>query len=149
MTEDWHGRLWLSTNRGLARLDPATGSVKNYTPRHGLQDLDFNFGAVLRTRENVMYFGGSNGFNSFYPDAIVDGQQSPSVVLTGVYKLNQPISSDVALTGALDVGLPPIVVALFASALAMAAGGWLGRPDARDMAEQIAALHTGGSASDA
>jgi len=54
-----------------------------------------------------------------------------------------------ALTGALDIGLPPIVVALSASALAMAAGGWLGRSDARDMTEQIAALHTGGSASDA
>lgn len=95
VNEDWHGRLWLSTNRGLSRLDPETDSVKNYSPRHGLQDLDFNFGAVLRTRENVMYFGGSNGFNSFYPDAIVDGQQPPSVVLTGIYKLNRRISSDV------------------------------------------------------
>lgn len=46
-----------------------------------------------------------------------------------------------ALTEAIDFGLPAIVLALAASALGMAAGGWLGRPEARDMAEQIAALH--------
>jgi len=46
-----------------------------------------------------------------------------------------------ALTGAIDFGLPAIVLALAASALGMAAGGWLGKPEARDMAEQIAALH--------
>jgi len=42
--------------------------------------------------------------------------------------------------------LPPIVVALIASTLAMLAGGWFGRPDAREMGEQIAALHENGSA---
>jgi sodium/pantothenate symporter len=46
-----------------------------------------------------------------------------------------------ALGGAIDFGLPAIVPALAASALGMATGGWLGRPEARDMTEQVAALH--------
>jgi Na+/proline symporter len=46
-----------------------------------------------------------------------------------------------ALGGVIDFGLPAIVPALVASALGMAAGGWLGKPETRDMAEQIAALH--------
>jgi sodium/pantothenate symporter len=46
-----------------------------------------------------------------------------------------------ALTGILDLGLPPIVVALVSSSLAMLAGGLLGRPEKREMIEQIAALH--------
>ena len=107
-SEDWHGRLWISTNHGLSRLNPATGNVKNYTTKHGLQDLDFNFGAVFRSRENRLYFGGSNGFNSFYPDAIVESRQKPPVVLTGVYKLNERVALDVpahALTAiALETG---------------------------------------------
>jgi sodium/pantothenate symporter len=45
------------------------------------------------------------------------------------------------LTGSLDVGLPPIVVSLSASALAMAAGGFFGAPETREMCQEIAALH--------
>jgi sodium/pantothenate symporter len=77
----------------------------------------------------------------WWKKANLTGGVGALVTGAGIYAL--------ALTGALDIGLPPIVMALSASALAMAAGGWLGRPDARDMTEQIAALHTGGSASDA
>ena len=46
-----------------------------------------------------------------------------------------------ALAGGLDLGLPPIVVALLSSSVAMLAGGLLGAPDSRSMTEQIAALH--------
>jgi sodium/pantothenate symporter len=46
-----------------------------------------------------------------------------------------------ALMGNLDVGLPPIVVSLSASALAMAAGGLFGAAETDEMREQIAALH--------
>jgi sodium/pantothenate symporter len=45
------------------------------------------------------------------------------------------------LSGGVDFGLPPIVVSLFASALAMAAGGLFGAPETAEMREQIAALH--------
>jgi sodium/pantothenate symporter len=45
------------------------------------------------------------------------------------------------LGGAVDLGLPPIVVSLTASALAMAAGGLLGARETSEMREQIAALH--------
>ena len=93
--DDWRGRLWLSTNHGLSRLAPETGAVKTYTPQHGVQDLDFNLGALLRARDSRMYFGGSNGFNAFYPEAIVDNQHKPAVVLTGVYKFNTRIPLDV------------------------------------------------------
>ncbi len=54
-----------------------------------------------------------------------------------------------ALTGSLDVGLPPIVVSLSASALAMAAGGLLGAPETREMCEEIAALHADEPSSEA
>ncbi len=57
----------------------------------------------------------------------------------GVYAL--------ALTGVLDLGVTPIVVALLASALAMAAGGLLGRPESPATVEQVAALHAGGRGS--
>ena len=48
------------------------------------------------------------------------------------------------LGGLLDLGLPPIVVSLAASALGMAAGGLLGARETTEMREQIAALHVDG-----
>jgi sodium/pantothenate symporter len=45
------------------------------------------------------------------------------------------------LTGVVDIGLPPIVVALSSSALGMLAGGLFGKPETREMIDQIAALH--------
>jgi sodium/pantothenate symporter len=47
-----------------------------------------------------------------------------------------------SLAGWIDFGLPGIVVSLSASALAMAAGGFLGGPETSEMRERIAALHS-------
>jgi Na+/proline symporter len=46
------------------------------------------------------------------------------------------------LTGILDFGLPPIVLALSSSTLGMVAGSLLGKPEVRERVEQIAALHS-------
>jgi len=43
--------------------------------------------------------------------------------------------------GVIDVGLPPVVVALFASSTAMLLGGLLGPSESTEMIEQIEALH--------
>jgi Na+/proline symporter len=50
-----------------------------------------------------------------------------------------------AITGALDAGTAPVVVALGASAAAMLAGGLLGPPEDPAMITQIAALHADGA----
>ncbi len=43
--------------------------------------------------------------------------------------------------GVIDVGLAPVVVALFASAAAMVLGGWFGPRESTEMVERIEALH--------
>jgi sodium/pantothenate symporter len=48
------------------------------------------------------------------------------------------------LSGAVDLGPPPIVVSLAASAIGMAAGGLLGARETSEMREQIAVLHVDG-----
>jgi len=90
---DLDGRLWLSTNNGLARLDPRSHSVKLFHQVHGLQDEEFNSNAHFRSADGTLYFGGNHGFNGFSPDLIASGGPAPSVVLTMASKLNQPISA--------------------------------------------------------
>ena len=53
-------------------------------------------------------------------------------------------SYGLTLGGVVDFGLPPIVIALAASALAMVAGGLLGARESREIREQVAALHSDG-----
>jgi len=91
---DRAGDLWVSTNRGISRLDASTGRIRNYDPSHGLQSYEFNFGAALQLTDGSMLFGGINGFNHFDPDVVRDNDHEPPVVITGISRLNQRMQFD-------------------------------------------------------
>jgi signal transduction histidine kinase/ligand-binding sensor domain-containing protein/CheY-like chemotaxis protein len=88
---DQQDRLWLSTNNGLVRFDPATHVVKQLHRVHGLQDEEFNFNAHYRSADGTLFFGGNNGFNAFSSDQITPDAPAPRVVLTTAAKLNRPV----------------------------------------------------------
>jgi len=85
------GRLWVSTNHGLSRLDPTTGQVDNFDLSNGLQSLQFHMGASLRTRSGRLLFGSTEGFYDFDPRAIAPDTFAPPVVITTVRVFNQPV----------------------------------------------------------
>ena len=90
--EDEQGRLWLSTANGLSRFHPRTESFRNYNVNDGLQSNTFlNFSSYSKSQSGEMFFGGSNGFNAFYPDQIVDNLTPPPVVITNFQLANQPV----------------------------------------------------------
>jgi signal transduction histidine kinase/CheY-like chemotaxis protein/streptogramin lyase len=91
---DREGRLWVSTNNGLARFDPRLHSIKLFHQVHGLQDEEFNSNAHFRSADGILYFGGNHGFNAFSPERIASGGPAPSVVLTMASKLNQPLTAN-------------------------------------------------------
>ena len=88
---DTRSRLWLSTNQGLIRFDPETAAVRNYSPRDGLQSTPFNAGVALQRRDGRMLFGGKDGFNSFYPDRVIDNPHVPPIVLTAFKRFDNAV----------------------------------------------------------
>ncbi len=94
--EDAQGYLWLSTNRGLSRFDPQRETFRNYDVSDGLQSNEFNGGAYFQSQSGEMFFGGINGFNTFFPEALEDNRQAPPVVITAFKKFNQTVRSDLA-----------------------------------------------------
>lgn len=86
--EDEQNRLWLSTNNGVARFDPINKNVRRYTVQDGLQHAQFFRNAAWRSAAGEMFFGGSNGFNSFFPAQIRDDPRPAPVVLTQFKKLD-------------------------------------------------------------
>jgi signal transduction histidine kinase/ligand-binding sensor domain-containing protein/DNA-binding NarL/FixJ family response regulator len=89
--EDNQGYLWIATNRGISRFDPRAGTFRNYDERDGLQGNLFTIFAKYKTRDGALFLGGTNGFNSFYPDQLVDNPHIPEVILTDFQLINKPV----------------------------------------------------------
>lgn len=81
---DDDGNLWCSTNRGLSRFSPSTGTFINYNESNGLQNNEFNTGAYLRNSDGTMFFGGVNGLTYFNPPMIKMNTQVPPIAFTGI-----------------------------------------------------------------
>ncbi|MCJ8274943.1 MAG: response regulator, partial [Psychrosphaera sp.] len=89
---DPQGLLWISTDNGLSRFDPDKISFKNYDFNDGLQGNGFNPRAFFKAKDGELFFGGSNGFNRFYPQDINDDPHHPTVVLTDFLVANQSVA---------------------------------------------------------
>lgn len=85
--------LWMSTPNGLSnmKIGPDAFTFKNYDESDGLQGKDFNENAALKTSRGELIFGGGNGFNLFYPNAIALNNNIPPVVLTDLQIFNKSV----------------------------------------------------------
>ena len=86
--QDNFGNIWMSTNRGIAMLDHKTFKIRAYDKADGLQGLEFNNGASFISKTGEIYFGGTNGFNSFNPSQLNDNPFIPYVTFTTFEKIN-------------------------------------------------------------
>lgn len=96
--EDDGGRLWLSSDDGIAMFDPESGLVIRYGLSEGLQAREFNRRARHRAPDGTMYFGGINGLNQFHPGVIVAAQRSAPPVKLVTVEAGDTRRSGVALT---------------------------------------------------
>lgn len=86
--EDRNGFFWLSTNVGLIQINPTDKTfVKVFTKDDGLQSNQFITSSSLKTKNDLLYFGGINGFNSFSPHSFINNQYIPPIYIVDI-KLN-------------------------------------------------------------
>lgn len=107
LLDDAEGRLWMSTNHGLARLDPETDQLIGFGLMDGLQGWEFNGGSAALGLDGEMYFGGTEGYNVFHPDEVVQRQYVPPVVFTGCRLDNREIQLPGPLLHGSEVELGP------------------------------------------
>lgn len=96
ITEDYYGNLWLGTNKGLSKFinavnKPKIIQFKNYSADDGLQSNEFNRRSCMRSHEGNLYFGGENGFNTFFPENIFENKYVPEIVFTDFQLFNNPV----------------------------------------------------------
>lgn len=89
--EDDKGFLWIGTIKGISKFNPEDGSFINYDKSNGLQGGEFSRYGVYKTRNGELLFGGTHGFNSFFPDSIHHNTFMPPVFITGLRVFNKPV----------------------------------------------------------
>ncbi|MCK9279789.1 MAG: ATP-binding protein [Melioribacteraceae bacterium] len=90
--EDSFGNLWISTNFGLSMFNPESKVFVNYLQQDGLQSNEFNSSAYYKSPSGELFFGGIEGYNSFYPDRITINKNIPSVRITNFRLFNSEVT---------------------------------------------------------
>jgi PAS domain S-box-containing protein len=88
---DEQGYLWISTIKGLSRLDPKNDTFRNYDVFDGLQGNGFSPHCHAIAPDGRLYFGGDNGLSAFDPNKLVDNPIPPPVVLTDFEVFNKQV----------------------------------------------------------
>jgi ligand-binding sensor domain-containing protein/DNA-binding CsgD family transcriptional regulator len=116
--EDASGLLWVATNRGLSTFEPKSETFRNYGVHDGLQGPSFNPGASFRADDGRLFFGGTNGLNTFEPADVRDDAFAPPVVWTAFRRNNREAGLGGPLSSLRNMTLPyhsPLVTFEFAA----------------------------------
>lgn len=85
--DDQFGNIWVSSNKGLVSFPPFDiKAQKHYTQGDGMQSNEFNYKSSFKASDGKIYFGGINGFNSFYPQELITNinEVVPPIEITGL-----------------------------------------------------------------
>ncbi len=92
--EDNNKNMWFSTSNGLCKYTPQTGQFRVYDITDGIQAKEFSQHGYFKTKSGKILFSGSNGFNYFNPDSIIDNNYSPEIQIIDFKISNQSVKID-------------------------------------------------------
>ncbi len=107
IVEDNYQQLWITTSKGLVRLNPVTQQMTLYTKANGLLYDQFNYNSGYKDASGKLYFGSIKGMISFRPEDFDSSRIVPSVYITGfqvhnkellIEKDNSPLKQSILYT---------------------------------------------------
>ncbi|HEY9111964.1 MAG TPA: diguanylate cyclase, partial [Rhodanobacteraceae bacterium] len=101
--EDNKRQIWFSTNLGLGRLNPKTGSIRNFGTADGTQGNEYTSGACSRTERGALLFGG-HGFDIIDPEHQHAPKKSAPVAFTAFFAGEHQIHLPESLAQTLELG---------------------------------------------
>ena len=105
LAADTLGRIWMSTNHGIAYFDMSTERISTFNPQSSIGCLEFNSRAVEVDESGVIYFGCDQGVLRIDPTEFVSNQVIPSVEFTSIAVFNKDVKAG---THTETSGLPKI-----------------------------------------
>lgn len=92
ISEDSKNNLWLSSNYGIIKYNPARTSMVFYNQKDGIISNEFNDNANLVLDSHKFYLGGPFGVTYFDSDRIAVNEYSPQVLLTNFKVKNMSVN---------------------------------------------------------
>nr|WP_172623074.1 two-component regulator propeller domain-containing protein [Flavisolibacter ginsenosidimutans] len=87
---DKNGIVWVSTNKGIIKINSVTGAINVFDKRDGIQSDIFSENASFRDKQGRFFFGGVEGLTYFHPDSIKINSFTPPLFFTNLSINNQP-----------------------------------------------------------
>lgn len=98
--------IWVSSNAGIAMLDPLTGICEKFTEEDGLQAMEFNTAACYKDSRGRLWFGGINGMNMIDPEQMMVQRNMLPPMITNITVMNMPYIADTATPYIHTITLP-------------------------------------------
>lgn len=89
--EDDDGNIWFSSSKGIGKISLQDWQIESFDKSHGLQGYDYVLGSGFKDSNGKIFFGGTNGFNQFYPNEIKGNTIEPNVELQGITSITESI----------------------------------------------------------
>lgn len=82
ITSDKAGKLWIGTQKGIVRFDPASKAITDFGTDENLNNNNYNPRAAIQLRDGRLVYGGTNGFSILSPASIHPNPHAPRVIFT-------------------------------------------------------------------
>lgn len=82
--EDEYHNLWVSSGKGLVRLNPKSGEMTTFRVTDGLPTEQFNYNSSYKDKDGTIYFGTIKGLISFNPSTFIKNNYIPPVYISNI-----------------------------------------------------------------
>lgn len=89
---DYNGALWLGSQDGLTRFEPASGLFRNYDTADGIPRTVFSESSCVSTNTGELVFGTMDGLLSFNPDQLTDHRITGHIAFTDLQVNNRDVT---------------------------------------------------------
>lgn len=93
--DDSSGHIWVSTLKGISRIDPASSTVINYTGHTGAGQRGYWVNSATNLSDGRLAFGGLDGITVFRPVRLPEPVQ-PEPIVTGMQIGGQPYQHELS-----------------------------------------------------
>ncbi|QTD38972.1 response regulator [Polaribacter batillariae] len=83
-------KIWLSTKEGIYSYNPTTRNITSFKDFKG----EYHINSAYKDEEDMLYFGGNEGFIRFSPEKVNSSVDIPKIVFTDFKLFNKSINSN-------------------------------------------------------
>lgn len=92
--EDANGMLWISSNKGISRVNLQNSTTINFNIKHGIAGNQYNYKSYFKDDDGTLFFGSVTGLTWFNPSTILTQHEAPTVYFANLRIFNEIILPD-------------------------------------------------------